>query len=88
MYAIRSYYAKSKPYTYLEGKDSLISKLKKNLRLNAYATPENCMDKLIEMYEISDKYTDEEVRTLAGIRYEMLFTQFAVGNRYTLAKVV
>lgn len=75
-----------KPYTFSENKDTQISKLKKDLRLNAYATPQNCIDKLIEMYKISDKYSDDDIRIIAGIRYEMLATQFAVGNRYTFAK--
>jgi len=74
------------PYTYLTDKDTLVSKLKTNLRLNKYATPQNCIDKLIEKYEIADTYTDEEVRIIAGVRYEMISTQFSVGNRYTFAK--
>ena len=76
------------PYTFTEGKDDQIAKMKTNLRLNTYATPQNCMDKLIEQYKISDKYTPEEIRTIAGIRYEMLATQFSVSIRYTFAKEV
>lgn len=80
--------SKTSPYTYLPNSDSKIDKMKSLLRLNAYATPQNCIDKLIEMYEISDKYTPEEKRTIAGIRYEMLATQFSVSNRYTFAQEV
>ncbi len=76
------------PYTYFENKDVLVSNLKTNLRLNVYATAQNCIDKLIEMYSISDEYTAQEKRIIAGVRYEMILQQFSVSKRFTLAENV
>ena len=71
----------TQPYTYLDGKESLIEKVLANLRLNKYATAQNVVDKLIEQYEISDEYTQDEKRIIAGIRYEMLANNFSINNR-------
>ncbi len=78
--------SKEKPYKFIDSDPTLVSKLKTNLRLNSYATPDNCMDKLIELYAISPDYTQEEIRTIAGIRYEMLAINFSLSNNYTFAK--
>lgn len=58
------------------------------LKLNVYATPDNCIDKLIADYEISDRYSPEEQRIIAGMRYEMLISDFSYSNALTLAKDV
>lgn len=73
------------PYVF-DGKDSDVVKLRSNIRLNEYATAENCIDKLIEDYKISDIYTEEEKRIIAGIRYEMLVKEFSVSNQYLFAE--
>lgn len=74
------------PYTFESGRDSDIEALKKKLRLNDYATAENCVDKLIADYAISADYTPAEQRTLAGIRYEMLLRDFSMANNFYLAQ--
>ncbi|MFA5658068.1 MAG: penicillin-binding transpeptidase domain-containing protein [Oscillospiraceae bacterium] len=79
---------KIEPYTFLSDKETLVSNLKTNLRLNVYATSQNCIDKLIEMYEISDEYTAFEKRIIAGVRYEMLLQQFSVSNSFVLSEDV
>ena len=78
--------SKTKPYQYLDDKSNIIDNVLKDLRLNDYATAENCIDALIKKYEISDKYTDEEIRTISGIRYGMIYSQFSVSNRFVFAK--
>mgnify|MGYP004538232783 FL=1 len=45
--------SQTKPYTFT-GDDDAVAELKENLKLNVYATAENCMDKLIADYDISD----------------------------------
>ncbi|MDE5584358.1 MAG: hypothetical protein K2J08_11730, partial [Ruminococcus sp.] len=65
-----------------------ISDVVGKLHLNVYASAENCMDKLIEDYEISDKYTAREKRIIAGIRYEMLAKEFSYSNDFVLAENV
>ncbi len=65
------------PYEY---KTEDISKVTELLNLNVYATAENCIDKLISDYEISDKYTKKEQRMIAGLRYAMLEKEFSYSN--------
>lgn len=77
-----------KPYTFKENREDDIDKLKALINLNVYATAENCIDKLIDDYDISDKYTDEEIRIIAGIRYEMLLKNFSISNKFILAQDV
>lgn len=76
------------PYAFEVNRDSDVKKLKANLNLNDYATAENCIDKLIDDYDISSDYTSKEQRILAGIRYEMLLRSFSMSNVYYLANDV
>ena len=79
--------SQTKPYTFT-GDDDAVAELKENLKLNVYATAENCMDKLVADYDISDSYSQEEQRILAGIRYEMQLRSFSLSNRFLLAEDV
>ncbi len=74
------------PYYFTD--DEAEAELKADLNLNVYATAENCIDKLISDYEISDSYSDTEKRIIAGLRYEMLYKDFALTNDFVLAKDV
>ncbi len=58
------------------------------LNLNVYATAENCIDKLISDYQISENYTEEEKRIIAGMRYEMIVKDFSYEFDLTLAEDV
>lgn len=78
--------SKTKPYTFNADSDKDISKIKTELGLNVYATAENCMDALYEKYDLDSRFTEEERRTIAAIRYEMLINDFSMDNRFTLAK--
>ncbi len=77
-----------KPYAFEVDRESDVKKLKANLNLNDYATAENCIDKLIDDYDISSEYTPQEQRMLAGIRYEMILRSFSMSNVYYLANDV
>lgn len=70
------------PYEY---KEDDVSRTTELLKLNPYATAENCIDKLIEDYEISDKYSAREKRMIAGLRYAMLDKEFSYSNDLILA---
>ena len=59
-----------------------------DLKLNVYATAENCIDKLISDYKIADSYTDEEKRIIAGMRYQMIDKDFSYQNDLVLVKDV
>ena len=76
---------KEKPY-YFTSEDT--EETVKNLNLNVYATADNCIDKLISDYKISDDFTDEEKRIIAGIRYEMIVKEFSYTNDLVLAENV
>lgn len=77
----------SAPYEYENNRDSDIEKLKSLIGVNVYATAENCIDKLIDDYEISGtEYSAEEQRIIAGIRYEMQLRDFSLGNTFTLCE--
>lgn len=79
----------SAPYEYENEKDrkSDIEKLRSLIGVNVYATAENCIDKIIDDYEISDKdYSPTEQRIIAGIRYEMKLRDFSLGNIFTLSE--
>lgn len=77
----------SAPYEYENDRGSDIEKLKSLIGVNVYATAENCIDKLIDDYEISDmEYSAEEQRIIAGIRYEMQLRDFSLGNTFTLCE--
>lgn len=57
-----------------------------DLNLNVYATAENCVDKLISDYKISEDYSDSEKRIIAGLRYDMISKDFAYSNDLLLAE--
>ncbi len=81
--------SKNTPYEFNKDSESDVETLKDLINVNQYATAENCIDKLIDDYDISDKdYTESEQRTLAGIRYEMLHRDFSLSNTYTLCENV
>lgn len=73
------------PYVYTEEDTKFVTD---KLNLNVYATAENCIDKLIADYEISDEYSPEEKRIIAGLRYAMLAKDFSYNNDLVLAKDV
>lgn len=78
--------SESKPYKFTTDDNTVIKKIKSKLNLNVYATAENCIDKIIDDYKISDKYSDEEKRIIAGIRYEMLIRDFSMSTEFMLAE--
>ncbi len=74
------------PYTFTTDDETKLERFKKNLGLNVYATTDNCMAQLMEMYEISPEYTEAQKRLLCGLRYEMLVRGFSMNNRFTFAE--
>lgn len=76
------------PYTFTVTDEDVLAKLKSDIKVNSYATAENCVQGLISDYQISDSYTRQEQRILAGIRYEMLARSFSMSNVFYLANDV
>lgn len=74
------------PYSFLEMRDSDIAKLRKNISVQPYATAEECIDAMIELYKVDSSYSIRQKRIIVGIRYEMTIKSFSLSNRYTLAE--
>lgn len=74
---------------FAENRENDINSLKKKnmLNLNSYATADNCLDALIEMYKLED-YDRQTARKIASVQYEMWRTGFSVTSPYTFAKDV
>ncbi len=68
-----------------EADEESISRMKSEIGVNAYATAQNCVDVLAQDYQISEDYTPEQKRVVAGIRYTMLDRDFSISNRFELA---
>lgn len=74
------------PYEFLKDKDSEVTKLKETINVAGYATANDCMHWLCDMYEIDDKFDEEMRRYIAGVRYEMTIKEFsALNNKFVLA---
>ncbi|MBD5159711.1 MAG: hypothetical protein HDT23_05660 [Ruminococcus sp.] len=75
----------NEPYEFTEED---VSEVCEKLHLNVYASAENCIDKLIDDYDISDKYNQYEKRIIAGMRYAMIDREFSYSNDLLLAEDV
>ncbi len=71
---------------YKEDSDSLIKEMKSAdmLKLNEYATAQNCFDALIEKFELQ-QYTPQDQRKIASVCYGMLRIYFKIGTPYVFA---
>ena len=79
---------KTAPFKFLNDSEDEIAELKENLGKQHYATIEEIIDGLKETFEISEDYSDEEMRIIAGVRYNMLTSGFGVRIPYTFAEDV
>ncbi len=77
----------TQPFTFLENSDSAISRLKKFLELQSYSTAGNCIEALIELYDL-EEYPPEMARVICGVRYEMTQKGYNLSTPYTFAKGV
>lgn len=82
---------KSEPYLFditedAEFNESNVTAMREKLGLNHYATAENCIDAMIEKYELQNYTSSALFRTLIGIRYTMDLEDFSVSYPYTFAE--
>lgn len=74
---------------FLENRESDIETLKNKLQVNVYATADDCMYQLRELFDIDESYDDLTARKIAGVRYGMVLADFSVNNnQYTFAEDV
>ncbi|MBQ7542324.1 MAG: hypothetical protein IJT44_08570 [Clostridia bacterium] len=76
-------------YVFEEDREYDISVMKGRdlLDLNEYATAQNCMDALIDMFDLGE-YNPVDARKIASVRYEMKRLAFSVSYPYTFAEDV
>lgn len=77
---------KTAPFAFTED-EIAVSRLKKTLDLAHYATAQNCIDKMIEDYELKD-YDNASLRTVMGVRYTLQISDYSISNPYTFAEDV
>ncbi|MGN0548496.1 MAG: penicillin-binding transpeptidase domain-containing protein [Acutalibacteraceae bacterium] len=65
-------------------KDIATMKSRDILRLNKYATADDCMKELIERYKL-EGYSKSDARKIASVCYEMKINNFNSANPYTFA---
>ena len=75
------------PYSFLPDMENEIIELKNNLDLAHYATAENVWDRLVLLYGLED-LPNEYIRSIAGIRYEMLVKEYSAVTPYLFANNV
>ena len=75
------------PYIFETGRENGVSRLKKTLSMASYATAEQCMQRMVELYHLSE-YPKQTQRVLAGIHYEMASAGFSEKVTYTFANNV
>lgn len=59
---------------------------KKRWELEECESAEDVMKALKERYNIADGYSDEELRMIVGVRFDMVLNNFSVSSPYTLAE--
>lgn len=75
------------PYYFEPGRDEDVETMKSRLGLQTYATAEECMAEMTEKFDLTG-LTQEELRIVAAVRYEMFAKEFSIYNRYTFAEDV
>lgn len=75
------------PYTFTEGRDADVKRLRSSLNLGVFATAEDCMHWLIDSYKL-EEFDQAKQRTLAGVRWGMTQAGFSATVPYTFAKDV
>ena len=73
-----------KPYEFTSDSEE-VNKLLSALKLDSSASADDCIKSLAKKYSFDESLSDNEIRTLAGIRYTMVLHEFSLGNDFVLA---
>ncbi len=71
------------PYEFTD--ESGAKRLKKILKLNDYATPENCYNEMVKRYGL-ESFNEKDRRTIMGVRYTMERADFSVSNPFAFSE--
>ncbi len=74
-------------YSYKDDEKN-IEKFKKDNEFDSKMSGTDILGELYKKYEIDEKYTDIEKRKIAGVRYEMVISNFNYSTPYTFAEDV
>ena len=80
--------SEERPFVLDDTAEGKVTEMRKHIGVQIYATPDQCLDAMCDNYGISDEYTPEEKRRIAGVRYTMDMRSFSVSNTYTFAEDV
>ncbi len=72
------------PFAFLPDREKDVEKLKKHLNIGQYATADDVVYWLKDMYKLKD-YNDSDFRKLAGVKYAMQQQGFNYSTNYTFA---
>jgi len=75
---------KTAPYSFT---DEVSERFLTSIGLAHYATSENVFAKLIDTYKL-EGYTESQARTIMGVRYTMVYSDFSIANPYIFAEDV
>jgi penicillin-binding protein 2 len=77
------------PFEFTNVPQSDMDKFLTNIGVNFDATVENCLRALAENYKIdTQRYCEQMIRSIGGVRYEMEARDFSFRNRFVLAEDV
>ncbi|WP_085831849.1 peptidoglycan D,D-transpeptidase FtsI family protein [Clostridium merdae] len=71
-------------YEFIPGRDKDVAALIKHLRLNNYATAEQCILQMKKDYDC-DGYSPNQTRAIVSVRYNMAISGFSISTPYTFA---
>lgn len=75
-------------YQFMEDNEATVEfiKSKSMLNMNPYSTAEDCMAAFVEHYEVDESlYSEEEIRDIVSVRYNMEFCGYSNSNPYKFA---
>jgi penicillin-binding protein 2 len=78
--------SRTRPYEFYPDRESDIAKMRKIINVQPYATASDCIEAMRVLFGIDQEYSLTEVRTICGIRHEMLLRSFSLENTYTFAE--
>lgn len=73
--------------TFTEDSEKKVSKMKENLKLQPFATAQDCLDEMMLKWELGNVVT-EEAKIVMTVRYGMIANRFSTSNPYTFAEDV
>jgi penicillin-binding protein 2 len=78
--------SKTRPYEFYADRESDIAKMRKIINVQPYATASDCIEAMRVLFGVDNEYSLTEIRTIVGIRHEMLLRSFSLENTYTFAE--